>query len=105
MIESGIVQTSQGFTQGPGKMATNDRFRQVSSLQKDAQIHAFRQFANQKESPSEPILPRRQEFRAANSLLPHGAQYQGFSIRLGAPAKSGPGIDQTIAPRKAVLSF
>src|SRR5206468_651448 len=105
MIESGIVQASQGFTQCPGKMATNDRFRQVPSLQKDAQIHAFRQLANQKESPSEPIFPRGQEFRAANSLLPHGAQDQGLSIRLGAPAKAGPGIDQTIAPRKAVLSF
>jgi hypothetical protein len=105
MIESGIVQTSQGFTQGPGKMATNDRFRQVSSLQKDAQIHAFRQLANQKESPSEPIFPCRQEFRAANSLLPHGAQDQGLSIRLGAPAKAGPGVGQAITPRKPVLSF
>src|SRR5438552_9646338 len=105
MIESGIVQASQGFTQCPGKMATNDRFRQVPSLQKDAQIHAFRQLANQKESPSEPILPRRQEFRTANSLLAHGAQYQGLSIRPGAPAKAGPGVGQPIAPRKAVLSF
>src|ERR1700739_3038081 len=105
MIESGIVQTSQGFTQCPRKMATSDGFRQVFSPQKDAQIHAGGQLANQKESPSEPVFSRRHEFRTANSLFPHSAQDKGLSIRLGAPAKSGPGIDQAIAPRKAVLSF
>jgi hypothetical protein len=105
MIESGIVKSSQRFSQLPSELASSCWYGKTSFTQISSQVHAFRNLANQKKSPALPVFSYRQEFRTTYSLMAHGPQHECFPAGLGVPAKPGPGVRKTVSPGQPVFPF